>query len=176
MYQIIPFESRYAAQVSRLYHNAVHHIDDMHYSPLHRHAWSQAPRSTYHWNKRLSRSKAWLMLDTEQMLHDQYLCIGFINMETHFFRRGYIDSLYVLPGYQGKGIATRLYQALEAWVQTSTLERLTVDASKLSKDLFLAQGFKLHHNRYQEKCGQVFHMYYLSKSFSAAPKGDNSAN
>ncbi|QYJ85111.1 GNAT family N-acetyltransferase [Shewanella mesophila] len=166
MYQVIPYAPEYAAQVSKLYHCTVQNIDESSYSASQKQAWSKAPRSAYHWNKRLSRSKAWLMVDTKQMVGNSYLCIGFINVETHFYSRGYIDSLYVLPGYQGMGVASALYQELELWAKFSAVERLSVDASKLSKALFLSQGFKFHHNRYQEKCGEIFLAFYMSKQLS----------
>ncbi|MCG9697217.1 GNAT family N-acetyltransferase [Shewanella sp. Isolate11] len=165
IFKIIPYESDYALQVSRLYHQAIQHIDIDLYTTEQKLAWSRAPRSVYHWNKRLSKSKAWLMLDTSRQLDGRFVCVGFINVESHFYRRGYIDSLYVLPEYQGNKVATLLCQQVQIWAQQAGLPRLFVDASKLSKDLFLSQGFKLQHNRYQEKCGQVFHMFYLSKDF-----------
>ncbi len=164
-FKIIPFESNYASQVSQLYHQAIQHIDNGIYTLEQKQAWSRAPRSVYHWNKRLSRSKAWLMIDTSQPMGEHFTCIGFINVETHFYQRGYIDSLYVLPQYQGNNVATRLCQQVQEWAKEVQLDRLLVDASKLSKNLFLSQGFKLLHNRYQEKCGQVFQMFYLSKVF-----------
>ncbi len=163
-FHIIPFDTRYALQVSLLYHKAIQHIDNDIYTLAQKQAWSKAPRSIYHWNKRLSKSRAWLMIDTSQPMGECYTCIGFINVETHFHRRGYIDSLYVLPEYQGNNVATQLCLQVLQWAQEAQLERLFVDASKLSKKLFLSQGFKLQHNRYQEKCGQVFQMFYLSKS------------
>lgn len=166
MYRVIPYGPEYALQVSRLYHSSVQAIDETYYNAAQKQAWSRAPRSAYHWHKRLSRSQAWLMVETEQRVGDGYLCIGLINVETHFKSRGYIDSLYVLPGHQGKGVATALYKELEEWAKTFAVERLSVDASKLSKRFFLSQGFSLHHNRYQEKCGQIFQAFFLSKRFN----------
>ncbi|QYK02471.1 GNAT family N-acetyltransferase [Shewanella psychrotolerans] len=166
MYKVIPYVPAYALQVSKLYHLAVQEIDETLYSAEQKQAWSKAPRSAYHWNKRLSRSKAWIMIDTALQVGDDYLCLGFINVETHFNSRGYIDSLYVLPERQGEGVASALYQTLEQWAKDSTVSRLSVDASKLSKRLFLSQGFKFHHNRYQEKCGEIFLAFYLSKQLA----------
>lgn len=166
MYSVIPYQAGYALQVSRLYHNAVQQIAECHYSAAQKQAWSAAPRSTYHWHKRLTRSAAWLMVDTEQCVGEQWLCVGFINVETHYYSRGYIDSLYVLPEYQGRGIARALYQAVEQWALQTGVNRLSVDASRVSHGLFMSQGFNLHHKRYQEKCGQVFQAFYLSKTLS----------
>ena len=166
MYKVIPYVPEYALQVSKLYHSSVQNIDETYYSALQKQAWSKAPRSAYHWNKRLNNSKSWLMVDTRHRVGSCYLCIGFINVETHFNSRGYIDSLYVLPDYQGMGVASALYRELELWAIDTAVECLSVDASKLSRELFLSYGFKLHHNRYQEKCGEIFLAFYLSKQLT----------
>ena len=163
MFSVIPYQTEYATSVSQLFHDAIHGIDEEYYSFEDKSAWSSKPRSAYHWHKRMSRSKAWLMIDESTLIDGQSKCCGFINIETGFYTRGYIDSLYVHPAYQGKGIAKALYQTLEQWGAEQGYRELMVDASSLSKALFLSQGFKLCHRSYQEKRGRVIMGYLMKK-------------
>ena len=164
MYSVIPYRAAYAQSISQLFHDAIHAIDEAQYSLADKSAWSAKPRSAYHWHKRMTRSKAWLVIDTRAMHDGLPLCCGFINIEMGFHSRGYIDSLYVHPEYQGKGVAKVLYQALELWSREQGYKELSVDASRLSKPLFLAYGFNVNHRSYQEKLGQVIMGYLMSKS------------
>jgi len=164
MLSVVPYQSKFAAQVSLIFHHAIEHIPETMYPIEQKQAWSFAPRSAYHWHKRMSRTQAWLVVDDSLLLNGLEKCVGFINLETHFQHRGYIDSLYVLPAYQGKRVATSLYLAMEAWAQKQGISHLYVDASKLSKSLFLAHGFTLKHKSYQEKRGQILQSFYLTKA------------
>ncbi|MDB2387285.1 GNAT family N-acetyltransferase [Shewanella sp.] len=165
MLTIIPYHRMYAAQVSQLCHVAINAIDDSQYSEADRRAWSFAPRSDYHWHKRLTRTQTWLMVDEQPDAPTQ--CCAVINLETHFHRRGYIDSLYVAPQYQHQGVAKALLTVLENWALQAGIDCLSVDASKLSKPLFLAHGFKQRRRSYQEKNGQVIMGFLMYKSLNA---------
>ncbi|MEZ9821109.1 GNAT family N-acetyltransferase [Shewanella sp. 10N.286.45.A1] len=171
MFKLIPYQKQYATQVSQLFHLAINAIDDDVYSKIEQQAWSYSPRSRYHWHKRLTRSKTWLMIESDQHQDGVPLCCGVINLETHFHSRGYIDSLYVHPDFQHQGIATTLLLELEAWAMSANIGSLSVDASKLSKPLFLAHGFKQQHRSYQEKRGQIIMGFLMSKPLIVS--GDN---
>ena len=163
MLKLIPYQKQYATQVSQLFHLAINAIDVDVYSKIEQQAWSCSPRSRYHWHKRLTRSKTWLMIDSAQHQDGVPLCCGVINLETHFHSRGYIDSLYVHPDFQHQGIAAALLTELEAWAIAANIGSLSVDASKLSKPLFLAHGFKQRHRSYQEKRGQIIMGFLMCK-------------
>lgn len=166
MLRIISYSKRYAVQVSHLFHLAINAIDDDVYSLAEKQAWSHSPRSSYHWHKRLSRSKTWLMIDDERNVEGVPLCCGFINLETDFNTRGYIDSLYVHPDFQHQGIAAALFVQLQTWATTANIRDLSVDASKLSKPIFLSHGFRIHHRSYQEKRDQIIMGYLMSKALT----------
>lgn len=168
MLKIIPYHKQYTAQVSQLFHLAINAIDEDVYPKIEQQAWSYSPRSSYHWHKRLTQSKTWLMIDSAQHLDGVPLCCGVINLETHYHSRGYIDSLYVHPDFQHQGIAAALLTELEAWAIAANIETLSVDASKLSKPLFLAHGFKQLHRSYQEKRGQIIMGFLMSKPLIAS--------
>ena len=160
---VLPYNKHYASAVSHIFHKSIHHIDDELYSYDDKLAWSALPRSSYHWNKRLSLSQAWVVVDIDSPVNGKPKCCGFINVETHFLSQGYIDSLYVHPDYQNKGVASRLYATLESWAYKQGFSMLSVDASKVSKPLFLAWGFKLRHRSYQEKLGRVIMGFLMEK-------------
>lgn len=163
---LIPYRAGYARSVSQIFHDAIRQIDEDVYTPEQKCAWSPRPRSAYHWHKRLTRSRAWLVVDEAIIEDSRPRCCGFINIETHFKSRGYIDSLYVRPDYQHLGVAHRLYLALEKWAREQGYPSLTVDASLLSKHLFLTHDFYLQHRSYQEKLGQVFMGFLMSKELT----------
>ncbi|WP_299002798.1 GNAT family N-acetyltransferase [uncultured Shewanella sp.] len=160
---IIPYQKVYAASVSQLFHDAIHAITDDVYSLPQRQAWSKAPRSHYYWHKRLSNSQTWLMIDDNQLEQGRAKCCGFINVARDYKNLGYIEHLYVHSDYQHQGIARCLYLCLQEWAVEQGFPRLSVDASKLSKSLFLQQGFKLRHRSYQEKSGQVIMGFLMEK-------------
>ena len=163
---LVPYINQYAHAVGQIYHDAVRGIAHPRYTDEQLRAWSLKPRSNKHWHYRLSRSQAWLALS--KPLSSQSgkppVCVGFINIETRFSSRGYIDSLYIAPQYQGQGIATALYQLVENFALEQGIETLSVDASYLSKSLFEQQGFVLQQRSYQSKCGQFIPGFYLTKA------------
>jgi putative acetyltransferase len=164
-YRILPFHRAYAGQVSRLYHEAVRAIRHPRYSPSQLAAWSRAPRSEKHWQLRLTRSRCWLLLYQAQHtgLAGQPQCCGFINVETAFASRGYIDSLYIAPAHQGKGLGRSLYLEAERFARSKGYPALSVDASFLSRPLFELMGFALVQRSYQQKQGQIIPGFYMTK-------------
>lgn len=166
MYSVIPYQSYYAKQISQIFHDAIHNIDEEQYSEADRLAWSAKPRSATHWDKRLTRSKCWLVVDTRVVMDERPMCCGFINVETGYYSRGYIDSLYIDPRYQGNGLAKSLYEVMEQWTRKQGYCELTLDASHQSKSLFLSYGFRVNHRSYQQKLGQVIMGFLMTKALN----------
>lgn len=167
-FQIKPYDKAFAGQISVIFHLAVHAIAGRHYSQAQRKAWSNQPRSPKYWDNRLRKTQAWVMLDfNPPMPLAAPLCCGFINIETRFFQRGYIDSLYVHPAYQGLGFARQLFSVANDWALLSDIPELTVDASYYSRPLFESEGFELVHKSYQPKSGQMLPGFLMRKSLNA---------
>ncbi|MCH1931575.1 GNAT family N-acetyltransferase [Shewanella sp. A25] len=160
---IVPYQRQYAREISDLYHICVQHIRHERYSELQLNAWSRSPRSAKHWDLRLKRSKAWVLLLTDE-ISQRNRCIGFINVETVFQRRGYIDSLYIHPDWQRQGWGEQLYRQLELWAKVQGYQRLMTDASYLSKGLFIKMGFTQAQRSYQQKSDQVLVSFYMIKN------------
>ncbi|MGI2125141.1 GNAT family N-acetyltransferase [Shewanella oncorhynchi] len=162
-FEIQPYQSCYAREVSELFHLCVHSITHVRYAQAQLMAWSAAPRSAKHWDLRLRRSKAWVVLAIDEATASS-VCCGFINVETHFPCQGYLDSLYIHPDYQGQGLGERAYLVLEAWAKAQGYARLSLDASYLSKGLFTRMGFIQIQRSYQQKLGQVIPGFYMEKN------------
>lgn len=162
--EIVPYQSKYARQVSELFHFCVHNIKHERYPPVLLNAWSQAPRSAKHWHLRLSRSQAWIILVTDAASFTK-ICVGFINVETDFHHRGDIDSLYIHPDWQRQGLGELAYRHLESWARLQKYSSLSVDASYLSKGLFTKMGFTQVQRSYQQKLGQVLPSFYMIKKW-----------
>ena len=69
--------------------------------------------------------------------HQQLLGFGSITSE------GYLDVLYVHQEQQGRGIATRLLEALETWAKQQTLIYISTDASLTARPFFERKGYHL---------------------------------
>ncbi|MFB2651750.1 GNAT family N-acetyltransferase [Shewanella seohaensis] len=160
--EVIPYQRRYARAVSELFHQCVHQIQHERYNAAQLKAWSQSPRSSQHWHLRLSRSQAWIILVTDAAGLSK-ICAGFINVETDFHHRGYIDSLYIHPDWQRQGLGERAYRQLELWAREQGYSQLSADASYLSRGLFIKLGFVQQQRSYQQKLGQVLPSFYMTK-------------
>ena len=166
-YQIMPYQGCYAQDVSMIFHDAVQSIKHKCYSEPQLRAWSHQPRSVQFWDLRLRRTQSWLLLNYDSANPQQTpLCCGFINLETHFFSRGYIDCLYVHPKYQGQGFASQLFCIAQNWARSQNYAALTVDASYLSKGLFLKHGFEVKFKSYQPKSGQMLPGFFMKKALN----------
>ncbi|ESE41884.1 GNAT family N-acetyltransferase [Shewanella decolorationis] len=160
--EVIPYQRSYARAVSELFHYCVRQIQHERYNAAQLNAWSQAPRSSQHWHLRLSRSQAWIILVTDAASLSK-ICVGFINVETDFHHKGYIDSLYIHPDWQRQGLGERAYRQLELWAREQGYSQLSADASYLSRGLFIKLGFVQQQRSYQQKLGQVLPSFYMTK-------------
>lgn len=77
---------------------------------------------------------------------------------------GHLDHLYASPEAAGKGITSRLYDALEEAARRQGVQTMTTEASELAKPFFARKGFALHKRRDLEIMGVAIHNYAMSKS------------
>lgn len=77
---------------------------------------------------------------------------------------GHIDHLYCRPDYVGRGVASALYNRLEAAARARGMPRLYVEASELARRLFERKGFAVENRREFELRGVAIHNYAMFKN------------
>lgn len=80
---------------------------------------------------------------------------------------GHIDHLYCHPDFVGLGVASQLYDALEATARSRRMPRLYVEASEAARRLFLRKGFSIVERRDFMLRGVAIHNYAMAKALSA---------
>ena len=76
---------------------------------------------------------------------------------------GHIHFLYCAPEAAGDGIASELYERLEAAARGQGITRLYAEASEAARRFFLGQGFTVLHRRDFEVSGVPIHNYAVEK-------------
>lgn len=82
--------------------------------------------------------------------------IGFGDIDS----TGYLDRLFVHADYQGKGIATAIYDQLEQ----SAPENITTHASITAKPFFEKRGYKVVKEQQIERQGIFLTNFYMKKT------------
>lgn len=94
--------------------------------------WTAAAQAAERWKKILEEQ--WVMLAED----GRNLC-GFITLANG----NYVDLLYVHKDYQLKGVAYKLYTALESYAKQGGATSLMADASITARRFFERQGFQM---------------------------------
>ncbi len=121
-----------AREIADLFHQSVHAIDSSLYSSEQKEAWAPTPVDYEHWAKRLNAKKPFIAFIEGRVA-------GFIELDAD----GHIDCTYTHPDFQGRGVASSLYERLltEAWEKN--IKRLYVEASLVAKSFFEHRGFSM---------------------------------
>lgn len=144
--EYIPEDSSYLTKILYL---AVHNISTDIYTREQQNAW--APISILEQN--LNLTKTWVCLIDDTIA-------GFIDF---ILSKGHINYLYTHPNYQRKGIASLLYERVEAEAIRLQIEKLTTDASKVALPFFLHKGFTLERENIVERKGVEMINFTVSK-------------
>lgn len=159
---IIPASLSHATQIRLIYHDAVQHLEHPRYSKAKKDAWSSKPRSIKYWHNQLKKLVTFVAIDNDEVL-------GFIALDPHFNRLGYIHYLYVKPSAQGKGVAKKLIKQIVNYANVSGFSSLSVDASYASKSLFLSAGFTVINPSYHYIKGQTLNGFSMVMGIKANP-------
>lgn len=147
--QIQEYIQKDSTPLARILYQAVHNISNDIYTKQQKDAW--APESIL--KQTLNLNKTWVCLIDEKIV----AYIDFIPSE------GYINYLYTHPDYQGRGIASLLYQTIEAEAAKLQIKKLSVDASKVALPFFLHKGFILETENTVERRGVEIINFTLKK-------------
>ncbi|WP_424973851.1 GNAT family N-acetyltransferase [Dinoroseobacter sp. S124A] len=151
------FRPEDAAAVAQVFFDAVHLGTGAHYTPEQQTAWAgAAPRPPEIWAARLSGQTCKLALQ-------QGAVVGFMSLEP----RGRIDLAYVAPQVAGRGVAWRLYQALEAEARRHGLSALHTEASLSARPFFERQGWQVDAAQEVVREGITLRNFRMSKPLKA---------
>ena len=148
-----------ARQIAELFHQSVHAIDPALYTPEQQEAWAPTPLDYALWSARLNEKKPFIALVDNTLA-------GFIELEAD----GHIDCTYTHPQFQGRGVASALYEHLLAKAKARHLEYLYVEASLIAKPFFEHRGFSVKKRNEVQRNGISLVNFAMEKSLSTAPR------
>ncbi|GIT97516.1 GNAT family N-acetyltransferase [Sulfurovum sp. TSL1] len=126
------YSAERAREIADLFHQSVHAIDPSVYTAEQKEAWAPTPPNYKQWAKRLHEKRPFIAIIDDQV-------VGFMELDTD----GHIDCTYTHPDFQGKGVASTLYEHLLTEARTRDLKRLYVEASLIAKPFFKHRGFSV---------------------------------
>jgi putative acetyltransferase len=83
--------------------------------------------------------------------------VGFAELEAY----GHLDTLYVHHEFQGRGVASRLLDRVEAHARRLGLTRLYTEASITARPFFLRRGFAVVRPQLVEVRGKTFRNFIM---------------
>lgn len=150
-----------ARQIAELFHQSVHAIDPSLYTPEQQEAWAPTPIDYELWFARLSEKNPFIALIESTVA-------GFIELDAD----GHIDCTYTHPHFQGRGVASVLYEHLLAQAKDRNLRRLYVEASLIAKPFFEHRGFSVVKRHEVQRNGIALVNFLMERSLSP-PTGNN---
>lgn len=124
------YSDEWAGDIADLFYASVHAIDPAVYTQAQKDAWAPAPVDYERWSARLAEKQPFVALMEGRVA-------GFIELDPD----GHIDCLYTHPDYQGRGVASSLYEYLLAEAKQAGITRLYVEASLVARPFFEHRGF-----------------------------------
>lgn len=152
------FQPGDAPALARIFHAAVHQIGRLHYSPEQLKAWSPVAPNPERFLEQGADGRLLLVAADDS---DRPLAYGDLE------RNGHIDHLYCHPDAAGKGVASALYDRLEAAARDGGIGRLHVEASEPARRFFMRKSFILPGRRELTLDGVAIHNFAMEKRLEA---------
>lgn len=147
--EIARYEERFFTQMTELFERSVREIACRDYSEKECEAWAPHGRDYSAW-------RAEFRGRTTLLAFDAGLLVGFGDMTDS----GYLDRLYVMPGFEGKGIGRALVMALES---LSGSESFSVRSSITAEPFFRRLGYVKVRDCSVERSGVVLRNCLMEK-------------
>lgn len=128
------YERRDAADVADVFYRSVREVALSDYSPRQVRAWVPARWDAEREHRRSGDGRLVLVAADEAGR-----VVAFIDLEPD----GHIDRLFCAPEAAGRGVASRLYDAVEAVALARGTGRLLTEASELARRFFEGKGFEV---------------------------------
>jgi len=146
-------------EIADLFYQSVHAINPGVYSHDQKEAWAPTPPDYEKWSARLKIKQPFLGIIDNRV-------VGFMELDPD----GHIDCTYTHPDFQGRGVASALYEHLEIEAIGRHLNRLYVDASIIAKPFFAHRGFNLIQENNVQRNGNTLKNYTMEKHLSTKNK------
>lgn len=148
--------ARDAADIADIFYHTVLNVNVRDYSRTQVEAWVGPAPEPEMWGRRIAAGervrRTFVAVQGERVL-------GFAEFEGD----GHIDTLYVHHEFQGRGIASRLLDRIEAEAQRLGLTRLYTEASITAEPFFRKRGFSAVAAQQVEVGGHTFRNYRMEK-------------
>ena len=151
------YERRDAADVADVFYRSVHEVALSDYTPEQVRAWVPGRWDAEREDQRSGDGRLVLVAAGEAGR-----VVAFIDLEPD----GHIDRLFCAPEAAGRGIASRLYDTIEAAARTQGIKRLFTEASELARRFFEYKGFTLLERQDMIRRGVPIHNYRMAKTLA----------
>lgn len=152
--QIRSFRPGDAAELARIFYDSVHRVAGRHYSAEQVRAWAPEVPDPEEFLKRGGDGRLLLVAADEA---DRPIAYGDVEAD------GHIDHLYCRPDAAGTGVASALYDRLEAAAGGRGIGRLFVEASEPARRFFLRKGFVVLRRRNLKLGAVAIHNFAMEK-------------
>jgi len=152
---IRPYERRDAGGIADVFYRSVREVALSDYTVAQVNAWAPAVPDEEQVHLRCSDGRLVLVAVDEQ---DRV--VAFVDLEPN----GHIDRLFCAPEAVGRGIASRLYDGIEAAARDQGIGRLFTEASEVARHFFERKGFTVLERQDRVLRGVPLHNYRMAKS------------
>lgn len=149
------YERRDAADVADVFYRSVHEVALSDYTPEQVQAWVPGRWEDEREHRRSGDGRLVLVAVGES---DHV--VAFIDLEPD----GHIDRLFCAPEAAGQGVASRLYDAVEAAALAQGISRLFTEASELARRFFERKGFTVLERQDKILRSVPIHNYRMAKT------------
>ena len=149
------YERRDAADVADVFYRSVREVALSHYTADQVKAWVPGRWDAEREHRRSGDGRLVLVA-----VGESGHVVAFIDLELD----GHIDRLFCAPEAAGHGVASRLYDAIEAAARAQGFSRLFVEASELARRLFERKGFTVLERQDMVLRGVPIHNYRMART------------
>ena len=143
-----------AADLADVFFRSVRQVALSDYTPAQVSAWAPEPRTAEWAHGEASDGRLVLVA-----ANDNDRAVAYIDLEPD----GHIDRMFCAPEAAGQGIASGLYDAVEAAAREQGITRLFTEASELARRLFERKGFVVLERQDLVIHGVPIHNYRMAK-------------
>jgi putative acetyltransferase len=117
-------------------------------------AWLPAPPEPRWFDERAADGRLVLVAE-----HPELGLVAYADLEEN----GHLDHAYCRPEVVGRGVASRLYDALEIHARAQGMETLFVEASESARRMFSTKGFAVVRRNDLVRAGVAIHNFDMRK-------------